>query len=236
MITDLSQPIETTVKHSVRCLSDSGTYHTEEIYVLREHWMTVCVNEDTIIKMLCTPKELPALIVGHLCSEGMIRGPEAVRSVSIARDGAHAQVFAALAREAGGKPAPASGALTTPFWKPEWIMELAAMFAQGAPLYNLTQGAHSCRLMTEKKVVYTCEDISRHNAIDKAIGRALLDGVELSRCIVFSSGRIQSDIVQKLITTGIPLIASNAVPTDRAIVLAENNHIELICPAPKRAL
>ena len=75
------------------------------------------------------------------------------------------------------------------------------------------------------------EDIGRHNALDKCIGYALLEQLELSECILFTTGRVPTDMVQKVIAAGIPVLASKAVPTDQAIELAKKYRLNLICRA-----
>ena len=85
--------------------------------------------------------------------------------------------------------------------------------------------------MRDGKILYLCEDIGRHNALDKVLGRALIDGVDLTQCVLFSSGRIPDDMMEKVIRARVPLLASNAVPTDRAVELARRYHVTLICTA-----
>ena len=72
------------------------------------------------------------------------------------------------------------------------------------------------------------EDIGRHNALDKTIGRAIMDGVDLSQCIIFVSGRIPIDMIRKAIVCNVPLIASKTVPSYEAIDYANKFGIVLI--------
>ena len=73
-----------------------------------------------------------------------------------------------------------------------------------------------------------CEDIGRHNAVDKAVGYALREGVLLSECIIYTSGRAPVDMVQKAIVAGIPVMASKASPTKEAVELARRYGLVLI--------
>lgn len=98
-------------------------------------------------------------------------------------------------------------------------------------MHRQTGGTHSCYLGVRDKYVCSMEDIGRHNALDKCIGYALLEQLELSECILFTTGRIPTDMVQKVIAAGIPVLASKAVPTDQAIELAKKYHLNLICRA-----
>ena len=58
------------------------------------------------------------------------------------------------------------------------------------------------------KIVYSCEDIGRHNALDKAIGYALMHDYDFHECAVFTTGRLPIDMITKVIRAGIPLVAS----------------------------
>lgn len=113
-------------------------------------------------------------------------------------------------------------------WKPDWIFALADHFSNGMPLHGQTWATHSCFLAQNGELLFECEDIGRHNALDKAIGYALRHHIDLKNCIVYSSGRIPTDMILKAIRAGIPLLASKASVTKEAIELAEEYHLTLI--------
>ncbi len=114
--------------------------------------------------------------------------------------------------------------------------DLIQAFRKGAPLHQKNHGIHSCFLMYEGQIRYLCEDIGRHNASDKAIGKALIDGLDLTKCILFSSGRIPDDMIEKVIRARIPVLVSNGATTDRAVALARKYHVTLICSAHMDAM
>jgi len=73
------------------------------------------------------------------------------------------------------------------------------------------------------------EDIGRHNAVDKAIGRAFLDGqLPLSRSILFVSGRASFEIMQKALSAGIPIVASVSAPSTLALHFARESNQTLV--------
>jgi FdhD protein len=119
-------------------------------------------------------------------------------------------------------------------WKAEWIYALSRRFEEGMPIHSETGATHSCFLMTDGKIVFTCEDIGRHNALDKAIGYALWQGIDLKTCIAFSSGRIPTDMAEKAIAAGIPLLATKSSVSDAAIELAEEYGLTLLGKCRRR--
>ena len=119
-------------------------------------------------------------------------------------------------------------------WKAEWIYALSRRFEEGMPIHSKTGATHSCFLMTGGEIVFTCEDIGRHNALDKAIGYALRQGIDLTKCIAFSSGRIPTDMAEKAIAAGIPLLATKSSVSDAAIELADEYGLTLLGKCRRR--
>ncbi len=119
-------------------------------------------------------------------------------------------------------------------WKAEWIYALSKRFEEGMPIHSETGATHSCFLMTGGEIVFTCEDIGRHNALDKAIGYALRQGIDLKSCIAFSSGRIPTDMAEKAIAAGIPILATKSSVSDAAIELAEEYGLTLLGKCRRR--
>lgn len=81
-----------------------------------------------------------------------------------------------------------------------------------------------------RRLLFQCE-ISAAQCPGKAIGYALRHGIPLSRCMVYSSGRIPTDMAMKAIRAGIPILASKASPTAEAIALAKEYGLTLVCAA-----
>src|SRR3984893_3924141 len=96
--------------------------------------------------------------------------------------------------------------------------------------FALTGGIHAAGIFDlngEPKIVR--EDIGRHNAMDKAIGRAFLDDqLPLDRHLLFVSGRASFEIVQKALAAGIPIIAAVSAPSSLAVDFARENNQTLI--------
>lgn len=232
-----------------RLIRRDGTESCQQEPVMAEHSLDIYLQDRLTMRLVCTPQYLPELVLGRLCTEGIIRRAEEVSGLTLSPEGREARVT--LAR-AGERPSsgfvevtPTTGAgsqvlndafvryempepLPALAWRPEQIFALADRFRQGTPLHRQTWAAHSCFLARGDQLLFQCEDIGRHNALDKAIGYALTHGVDLGCCMVYSSGRIAADMAIKAIRAGIPLLASKAAPTREAIALAGRWGLTLI--------
>jgi len=251
-INEQYKDLELIVHEPINTIFRDGQNAASEEAVLTEHLMDVYINERLTMKLVCTPQYLAELVLGRLFSEGIIKNTEDVESIYICEYGTRAKVMlknASLALDdtyVETTPSCCTGNRTLcarretknelptiPFvpWKAEWIFNLADRFGEGTPLHRETWATHSCFLARRGQLLFQCEDIGRHNALDKVIGYALRHDIPLSDCIVYSSGRIPVDMISKVIRAGIPILASKAVPTNEAIRLAKAHGITLICSA-----
>ena len=97
-------------------------------------------------------------------------------------------------------------------------------------MFDETGGLHAAGLFAPNgALVATAEDVGRHNAVDKVIGRMLmLDRLPLSEMCLFVSGRTSFEIVQKAFFAGIPVVAAVSAPSTLAIDLAKDVGVTLV--------
>ena len=113
---------------------------------------------------------------------------------------------------------------------PSLLPGLVDQLREGQGVFERTGGLHAAGLFnSEGLLLYLREDIGRHNAVDKVVGRALLDGaLPATTSVLVVSGRAGYEIVQKSISAGIPMLAAVGAPSSLAVALAQEFNQTLV--------
>lgn len=212
-------------------ITADGAREAGSDFMLLENSLDIEINGIHCGTVPCTPQNMSELVLGWLRAEGYIDSIDDVISLTVEDDGTAAHVNL---RDFG---APAAGKFglspVTPIeWRKEWIFTLARDFENIMPLRRETMAAHNCRLAVGRgedlEILFRCEDIGRHSAIDKAVGWAMRQGLDLRKCILFTSGRISREMVKKVIRAGIPVMAGKGTISGKAVELAASEGLTLI--------
>ena len=229
-------------------LYPDGRREAGESEVISEHNLTVWVNGKQIYRLVCTGQNLKELVTGRLKTDGLIEGPGDIYRMYFCKYENEVSVFLnndvkwddVIAPDPtccmGNRVYALAGRhelkkLTPCDWQGEWVFDLVREFKKGTRLHDITGGVHICILAKEGRILYVGEDIGRHNAVDKAVGYALLHEIPLKECMIFTSGRVPVDMVEKVISAGIPVLVSKSVPTKESVQMAREYGLTLICRA-----
>ncbi len=235
---------------SIKRYDAEGGRRTEDI-VVREYPLTLFLEDEEFVTLLCSPKDLDYLVTGFLLSEGFIKGPGDIQRLWIDKEKGIAEVelkgAGKLAKSLYGSRTITSGCGRSPTFynvkdsfdtkvlerdgfKIEYkaVSRLMGQFDGKAEIFKKTGGVHSCGLGIDGDIKVYHEDIGRHNAMDKILGHGVIEGLDFSRCIVLTSGRISSEMLIKAAKRAVPVIASRSAPTVLAIELAKELNITLV--------
>lgn len=216
----MTTPNFTTV--SIRRWRD-GAWSCQDDPVAEEVFLRICVNGSVYGSLVCSPWALDELVVGYLHTDGVISSCEEIESLSFQGD-------AALVRL---RPAPASSrppvrGSVRPLTA-QGVVGLVRALEESSELFRRTGGVHSAALSDGEHILFSCEDVSRHNALDRLIGRCLLQGVSMEDMVIVFSGRVPDEIIRKVSGVACRAMVSVSAPTSMAIETAREAGITLIC-------
>jgi len=110
---------------------------------------------------------------------------------------------------------------------------------RASPLFSSTGGVHLAALSRGDGLLDVAEDIGRHNAVDKVIGKALRgagQSADLPNLTLLTTGRLSSEIATKAVRVGLPVVISRSAPTSAAVELAREADLCLVGFARGRRL
>jgi FdhD protein len=217
--------------------SESGAVPREEV-------VTLYVNGQPLVSMMCLPTLLEELGVGFLYNERLIEsiddvvvaelcGSRRCVDVWLEYDIDFPQFRVITSGCSGGTTfddvvhehhrVDSSLRVT-----PEEVLRLMAELSEQALLYQEAGGMHSSALVENGDLVCVAEDIGRHNTLDKIAGLCLRNRHPCGNCLLLTSGRVSSEMANKAARMGVPIVVSRTSPTSLAIELAHAWNITLI--------
>jgi FdhD protein len=210
-----------------------------------EEPLEIRVDGEALAVTMRTPGHDEELTLGFLHGEGLIAEPRraeppadlAANAIDVAgplaRDPGERRFYTSSSCGVCGKGAIEQVAVDSPRIDggPEveraLLAELPERLAQ--PAFELTGGVHATGLFAaDGELLCAREDVGRHNAMDKVIGRALIEGgLPLTERILCVSGRLSFELVQKAAVAGCPILVGVGAPSSLAIELAEDRGMTL---------
>jgi FdhD protein len=223
----------------------------EDVLVVKEAPLTVDVEGVETYTLLCTPSDREALAIGFLRSEGVIESmadiktmkeceedPETIRvrltdKVPRIDDAGRNLLIVSSCGACGSEnlqkridALPAVG--ETLKVEAGVLRSVFLALSERQVIFEASGGTHAAAVFDKNgKIISSAEDTGRHNALDKAIGKCLLDGIEPAGHGVALTSRLSLEMVSRCARAGIELISAVSAPTSMAIDVAEKCNITL---------
>jgi len=202
--------------------------------VIEEVPYALFVNGRHAMTAMLSPVQLEDFVTGYLFTEQIVKNIAEIESIKIEKNRLSV-ITKNLFKVLGPKKTILSGCGgSASFIDAEKLPKIQSDFTLGtaaigtlvksvlnSELHRTTGGIHIVALADKEKILGVSEDIGRHNALDRVIGRGLRTGVDLSRTFTIVSGRISSEMVRKCLVANIPVIVSRGATTTLAVEIAE---------------
>jgi FdhD protein len=121
--------------------------------------------------------------------------------------------------------------------KPDQIMQCVDMIASFQPIYRRTRSSHAAIIFDHNlQAMASAEDVGRHNALDKAIGKVFTLGQIKNACLGIMSSRLSYELVQKAARAGLEILVGISRPTALAVELARSVNMTLACAKDGRLM
>ena len=223
----------------------------EQVCVVREAPVRIDVEGVETYTILCTPADRRAMALGFLYSEGVVDGLEEVEVLKQCED----DPDTIRVRLTGDIPriddkgrnlliVSSCGACGAEDLKQRLaslprvgdtlrvgsrdLSAVGVALRKRQSLFDECGGTHAAALFNaEGKIVSVAEDTGRHNALDKAVGKCLLAGVETAGLGAALSGRVSMEMVAKCVRAGVELITAVSAPTSMAVEVADGCNVTL---------
>jgi len=233
---------------SVSLITASGELKQDRVAV--EEPLQITIDGHPVAVLMRTPGEDEALVTGFLKTEGIIRSRAEIRKLAIEAN--HALVFLTdevewdatrLSRNlfSSSSCGICGKATIDAVMGEQVVLNVGPTFDRRALLaapdllrekqiaFNSTGGLHACGLFNRSgDLLAIHEDVGRHNAVDKVVGRALLDEFDLTDSFLLVSGRVSFEVMQKALAAGVPMVAAVSAPSSLAVEFAKQSNQTLV--------
>lgn len=215
----------------------------EEIHTPVEKDVLLTVNGEEWLTFMCTPLQLDELGVGFLFNEGIIHSLKEIESYRVCKNdlidiwlshpASKPEKWSRTSGCHGGRSAsnaanpllipPTNATLT-----PASINDLMKMLLESQKIYRHTRGVHGSALSDGQSILFSSEDIGRHNTFDKLAGAYLLSGKTIPHPLVLTTGRVSSEMIQKATKLRSQWVISLSSPTSKSVEFAQQAGVTLV--------
>lgn len=188
--------------------------------IIKEHSLQLFINDQYYTTYDCSPELLPELIIGNLAINGIINNRSDLDFTDMKDD----CIKVTIAENLSPQKDPREIDLKI---SARQVLNLMHKHLDSSPLHKSTGGTHVMSVATNEEIIYSCQDIGRHNALDKLYGYCLENNISIKDKIFLSSGRISKEICYKAVKMGVRVFIARATVSSQAIDLAIENNITI---------
>jgi FdhD protein len=212
--------------------------------VIAEALVTIYVNGSELATIMATPNDLECLALGFLKNERLIDSLDSIETSYQSKNRCCVDLWlnhaikkperVIITSGCGGgitfnDPSLDMGQVTNGLSiQPETLFELFRKLHFPGSLYSRSRGVHTAGLSDGIEILVITEDVGRHNAVDKLLGKCLLGGIETYGKILLTTGRVSSEMLREGAMMGCPVIASRNSATSMSVEMARAWNITLI--------
>lgn len=231
---------------------ENGNGEWIEDRIVTEYAVTVKINGEEFVTMVCSPEYIEDMVIGYLASEGIIKRYEEIENIWVQENEGYVHVTTSkinpfyqnfqnkryitsccgMSRQGfvfvnDALTAKKMDAITIKV-TPDDCFTLMNNLQGSADVFKKTGGVHNAALCDLEGNTITRMDIGRHNALDKIYGYCLKNNIEIRNKVLVFSGRISSEILLKVAKIGCEIVVSKSAPTELALQAAEELGITTI--------
>ncbi|WP_406660976.1 formate dehydrogenase accessory sulfurtransferase FdhD [Methanolobus sp. ZRKC3] len=220
---------------------DGASFELEKHPVIEEMPLAVKVNGRQALTAMISPDMLREFVIGFLYTEGIIKGIDEIESIKIEDSNASVLTTNPFKILASKKTVLSGCGGTMSYLDIAKLPEIRSSLTidsqtirnsvkEGldSQLHVLTGGIHVVALYNSDGRMYAVEDIGRHNALDKIIGYALENNIDLSSTYIICSGRISSEMARKCLIANIPIVVSRGATTTLTVDIARSRGLTIV--------
>ena len=223
-----------TTRRSILRHLRSVVEHVEDTLV-QEQCLRIILDNEEVGRTMCTPGQEHALVVGYLYTEGLIHSPGQLADLSLQAVGPstantlEARVVQTRLPQRDKPLASCRRLDRCQVQSAVMLAELMQHMEAAQVIFKRTGATHCSALYTaEGRLLSMAEDIGRHNALDKVIGQALLQGTLPKAALGFMSSRLSHELVLKAAAAGLTFLCGISVATSLAVDAAQAKGITLV--------
>lgn len=211
-------------------IENTSSINTEDM-IVSEFQLNLFINEKYSNTFLCSPHNLKELVVGYIYSKNLINSKDDILDFKLDKNSKRAEIkikqtnHSLDSYEVSNIDPIENNSLNISASEIYRVMDYNLNASQ---IFKDTAAVHNISIYHNNHIVISCDDVARHNALDKAIGHCILNSIPLDESIVFVSGRFSFEMMKKAIRAKMPIIVAKSATTSLSIEAAEKLNITLV--------